>query len=466
MKTQKDLIFYFTILLLGILFLVAFIPQVSATHTSSVIVSPEEIAPNSNYEFTVKVTNTGQDSIKKVIIYHPLSWEDLVCKSPPTGWTVKKGSDYCVYETDSNFIVSSQSEVFTLSLKTSRFLSQPSSDLAWVIYTRDINNDGFDLSVYSKSSTTSASTQQTNLISLDVSPNGLSTNTGYKFAVKVTNKGLNSIKRIVIFHPEDWKGKFVGPYIGWRLRQTGNRYQYDNNILKQGQSVTFTPTKITPQAFSKDSETKWVLIVEDINGKLFSTTFYSVGESEINQPPEPTPSGFSVWVNKILDWLKNLFKSIFGIQSIVGSKVVEPNTQETYQIDLSAPIPDSDWSDGSYEVQYANWVLLDKDGNIKQEGTWEKVSGKYTKSVTITTPANIGNFALVGVITQYDLTYDFPNKKWTTSEETIINKEAIDLETKYSVVEPEVPIPSGFSKFLTAIGTWLKSVWDWITWWN
>ena len=178
------------------------------------------------------------------------------------------------------------------------------------------------------------------------------------------------------------------------------------------------------------------------------------------EPIPPQPGGFLSLINRIIDWFKNLFSTIFVQQSVIGPQVVEPNTQHTYEIDLSATIPDSDWSDGTYEVQYANWALIDSSGNIKQQGNWEQVNGKYVKSVTITTPSDIGDYALLGMITQFNMTYDSSTGQWVTSEEQIINKEAIDLKTEYTIEEPEVPIPGGFQKFIQIIIDFFKNLWS------
>jgi len=180
---------------------------------------------------------------------------------------------------------------------------------------------------------------------------------------------------------------------------------------------------------------------------------------EIIEPEEPMPGGFMKFINSIINWLKNLFTIIFTQQAVIGPQIVEPNTVHTYQIDLSASIPDSDWSDGTYQIQYANWALVDSSGNIIQEGTWEKINGVYQKSVTITTPSNIGDFVLLGMITQFDMTFNNVIGQWETGEEYIVNKEAIDLKTEYSIIEPEEPVPGGFIRFITSIINWLKDLW-------
>ncbi len=181
------------------------------------------------------------------------------------------------------------------------------------------------------------------------------------------------------------------------------------------------------------------------------------GECSLLKPTIPSPQAISNWIDSIIDWIRNLFANIFTF-SITGPQTVEPNTQATYTIDLNAQIPDSDWSDGTYSVQYGNWALIGENSNIKQQGTWEKINGQYSKSVTLTTPSNIGDYILVGIITQIDMNYNFDTGQWTTGEEQIINKEAIDLKTKYTVEAPEVPLPGGFQKFINDIINFLKNL--------
>lgn len=200
-----------------------------------------------------------------------------------------------------------------------------------------------------------------------------------------------------------------------------------------------------------------------LKSEVTSNDYPTLDECESNRvvevvPVAPQPSAISSFINKIVTWIVTVFKNLFP-QSIAGATLVEPNTQETYQIDLSTDAPDTDWSDGTYQVQYGSWALVDKDGNIKQQGEWEEISdGKYTKSVTLMTPSDIGNFALVGLIDQFDMSYDYTTKTWNSAE-TIVNKEAIDLQTKYTVVAPSNPNPSPISSFVAFIKSFLCNKW-------
>ena len=174
----------------------------------------------------------------------------------------------------------------------------------------------------------------------------------------------------------------------------------------------------------------------------------------VEKPIKPTPPKIEVFVNKIISFIRKLFSQIFVQQTIIGDKIVEPNTLATYQIDISTNIPDKNYSDGTYQVQYGAWALVDKDGNILKNSDWEEINGEYKKSVTITTPNNIGDYALIGLIEQFDMDYSYNNKVWN-SKESIANKEAINLETKYSIIEPEKPSPYSISSILGSIKSFI-----------
>lgn len=62
------------------------------------------------------------------------------------------------------------------------------------------------------------------------------------------------------------------------------------------------------------------------------------------------------------------------------------------------------------------------------------------------------------MITQFDMTFNFNTGQWITSDEIIINKEAIDLKTGFSVTEPEVPVPSGFQTFINSIINFFRNL--------
>lgn len=199
----------------------------------------------------------------------------------------------------------------------------------------------------------------------------------------------------------------------------------------------------------------------DYDGSIhtYYNSFEECQKKIVIEPPKINPRGWIDWIFKLNEWITEFFKKIFGL-SIVGKDLVEPNTIETYDINLISTPPDSDWSDGSYSVQYSNWALIDSENSIVQQGTWEETYGEYKKQVSITTPSDIGNYILIATITQYEMAYDFSNRLWNVEEERILTKEAIDVQTKYTVIEPEKPSPPSFADLINKIIDFIRSLWN------
>lgn len=180
---------------------------------------------------------------------------------------------------------------------------------------------------------------------------------------------------------------------------------------------------------------------------------YCVQNDCIAEPPVPAPPFWQGVIDLIISWLKAIFPMFF---SIVGETTVTPGLSYSYDIALVAPsLPDSDYSDGFAEYQYANWALVDSSGNIVQEGVWEQVDGVYEKTVGVVMPANVSNHALIGVIYQYDLSYDFASGSWKTVSEAVVVKEGIDLQTSLPVPEPPKPPLDFFYDLLAGFWNWL-----------
>ena len=151
--------------------------------------------------------------------------------------------------------------------------------------------------------------------------------------------------------------------------------------------------------------------------------------------------------------------------SITGEQNVEPNTQHTYNIDISTTSPDQDLTGCSkekqenciYQTQYAYWALMKNDGTvIKGQTTGVEVNGSYKLNVTITTPLAIEDYALVSTITQIDSIYNLETNTWEHGEETIMVKEALDIQTKISAIDK--PIATGFGNLIDAFISWIKGL--------
>jgi hypothetical protein len=180
----------------------------------------------------------------------------------------------------------------------------------------------------------------------------------------------------------------------------------------------------------------------------------------LSAPTTPTIPSKPVWenlVSKLLNWLKSLF-SWFTYQ-IYGEQQPLVGSQQTYIINITTTPPDSDYSDGTYQIQYASWALLDRNGNIISKGDWEEVRGRYYKQVTLTIPPNPGNYVIVGIIYQYDMRYNPTTLSWSIVNEGIVAREAMDLNAK--IIAPPKPSLPQFTNILSSIINWLKSLFSW-----
>lgn len=177
----------------------------------------------------------------------------------------------------------------------------------------------------------------------------------------------------------------------------------------------------------------------------------------VSPPTKPTPTGFFGLLQKINDWIQNIFSKLFGL-SITGLTNVEPNTMQVYPINMIVPIPDSDYSDGNISYQYGYWGVVDKNNKTLQSGEILGINGSFITNLTITTPSNPGDYMIIGVVTQSDGVYNYQTKTWTYSQENIINKEAISILNKYIVAPPTKPISGGFTQFIQSIIDFFKKL--------
>ncbi len=126
--------------------------------------------------------------------------------------------------------------------------------------------------------------------------------------------------------------------------------------------------------------------------------------------------------------------SVLALSSVTGNINVKPNTQEIYVINIDAPYRiDSDYTDGSFAYRYANWILIDKDNKIVIQGdTWDQVQNNYQKTVTISIPEASNKYAVVGVMTEINMTYSISEDKWIYSNENPIEKVSLQLSNDIS----------------------------------
>jgi hypothetical protein len=178
--------------------------------------------------------------------------------------------------------------------------------------------------------------------------------------------------------------------------------------------------------------------------------------------PKPTLESlmpdWNMIISKIIDWLKSIFS--FLKFEIYGEQYPTVGSMQTYTINITTTPPDSDYSDGSYQVQYGSWALIDNNGNIINKGSWEEVSGNYYKQVSLTIPSSPNNYVLVGLIYQYDMKYNSSTMKWEIVNQQVIQKEAMNLNAR--VIAPQKPPAPSFADIINSIINWLKGLFSWL----
>ena len=182
---------------------------------------------------------------------------------------------------------------------------------------------------------------------------------------------------------------------------------------------------------------------------------------QVTSPTPPTPPGpptFGDFLSAIFNWIKSLFG--LTAQTISGPATLQPGTTQTYNISISAPTITSDYTTGFDTVEYGNWALIDSSSQaILSQGSWQTVNGTYNINPLITIPSvSNHNYALVGIVTQANGTYDYTTGTWSWTNQTIIDQEAINIKTLYTVTTPISPPPISITSIFSSIWNFLKGI--------
>ena len=142
---------------------------------------------------------------------------------------------------------------------------------------------------------------------------------------------------------------------------------------------------------------------------------------------------------------------------LVDKETINLGESTTFTLDLTTIIPDSDYSDGTLETQFAGWVFADEDGKVINSKEFSRIyQGSFSDTIVVK-PMVAGEYALVGLIIQIDQTYDSVTSQWITSPEEVVVKEA----QKLNVILPAPPIGQ------PSIGNWIANIWgsvmDWFS---
>ena len=271
-----------------------------------------------------------------------------------------------------------------------------------------------------------------------------------------------------------WNYRIIGDgKLDFRLAESKQFYRLSNNVCSQ---VSILENQKTANDYMAQSECESKIIrpitifrlinntciSEEVMASSYETenSFTSLPDCQkliISLPPETPKPTFSLILSKIADWFKEFFASL-KLLSVTGETNVLPGSNQVYTILLSANTPNSDYSKGNYQVQYANWALIDSSNNIKQQGTWEQINGIYSKSINITIPSEANKYVILAIINQYDMTYDYQTKSWKTVKDEVVSKEAYNLEAKIPAPKFTAPATNKFLDIINSIINWFKSL--------
>lgn len=188
--------------------------------------------------------------------------------------------------------------------------------------------------------------------------------------------------------------------------------------------------------------------------KMTRTCSETVTISEPAKPTytgsNPTPSSFWDSVSLFFSQLKNWFIGLFYTpQSIVGNNGnIVSGQQVSYTLDIQAPLEIN--QPGLRTWTYGKWGVIDSNNKVIINGTVDEVTnGLYSKQVTFNAPNNPGNYAVIGIITQINNTWDSTNG-WVQTPETFIKGEGINLVTQAPVYVGSAPQAKSFGETISA----------------
>ena len=233
----------------------------------------------------------------------------------------------------------------------------------------------------------------------------------------------------------------------------------DNSQCSLGLTCQNNQCVSLPQTYYELSNNTCI-VVSKLSSQATSNDYATLSDCQksiIYEPIPPQPKGFLGLLQSINHWISNFIHNILGL-NIAGNLVVQPNTVNTYFINMSVnPVVD-DLINGYRTWHFGSYGLVDSNNNTINVGNPIPINDSYIQNVTLTTPANIGDYALIGIVEEINATFNQSTGTWIYSNSTIIDKEAIKLSNYYSITEPTQPTPVGFAKFWQSIISFIKSL--------
>lgn len=149
--------------------------------------------------------------------------------------------------------------------------------------------------------------------------------------------------------------------------------------------------------------------------------------------PKPViiPPAISRVFSLIFDWVT----SLFGL-TISGGSSIDVQTGSLYTTSLSLDFvsPDSDYTDGTYQTVFAEWLIMDSGKNVLFESGWNQLTTSPYSATASFTPQTAGTYYLVGVVVKQQYTY---GTGWTMTE----NVETKEIQ-RINAIAPVITTPN------------------------
>ncbi|MDD3840115.1 MAG: hypothetical protein PHP06_06020 [Clostridia bacterium] len=172
-------------------------------------------------------------------------------------------------------------------------------------------------------------------------------------------------------------------------------------------------------------------------------------------PSRPKPIIIPPAISSFITNLMQGIRGLFGL-SIMGGSAVEIPISKPYTTVINLPFtaPDSDYTDGTYQAMFAEWLVSDSAQNIKYESGWQQLTMSPYGTSAQFTPLSEGKYYLIAVVVRQDYTWDNTLQKWKAVE-TIEAKEVQQLNSK-----KDAPPPPSTGTPVTSSKNILASFWS------
>jgi hypothetical protein len=181
--------------------------------------------------------------------------------------------------------------------------------------------------------------------------------------------------------------------------------------------------------------------------------------------PQVQSKGITSFISDLLGFIKTVLEKLPF--TITGPSTVEPGEFVNYNIDITVPAPDHDYTDGTYQTRFGHWALVDSAGKILRESSGDELVGNhFVATANLRIPeTGEGEFVFLGVVTEVNSEFDFDTGRWVNGPEVVIAKEGVNIRTKARVLnivgKPNV-VSGGISGVFSFIRDFLGSIFGFV----